>query len=300
MYKKCEEILKELESEGKLKVWWNFKFPEKEELKLRLKDILEDKVDKKYYLNDKQLLAIKNSTCTRDWKDPKCVQVGNLDIKGRDNIKRVYSPKGISPTIDTMQGGNRQPKIITHNIKQIVKVRKYPVDTSRLVETLRVAKIEANKSNKELAEQLNVSQTQIEHYFRRDNSFAIPDPNIWYKLKEILNISTDEFDESIMTFEEKEGVYEKANRVYDENGLAPTLTQQEEKITNNIRIRKLTPLECWRLMGFDDEDFYKAQSIGNSNSQLYKQARKLNCSKGFRKNIFKFIKGELNGSQRKN
>lgn len=37
----------------------NFKFPEKEELKLRLKDILEDEVDKKYYLNDKQLLAIK-------------------------------------------------------------------------------------------------------------------------------------------------------------------------------------------------------------------------------------------------
>lgn len=40
----------------------------------------------------------------------------------------------------------------------------------------------------------------------------------------------------------------------------------------NIRIRKLTPLECWRLMGFDDEDFYKAQQSGVSNSQLYKQA----------------------------
>lgn len=40
----------------------------------------------------------------------------------------------------------------------------------------------------------------------------------------------------------------------------------------DIRIRKLTPLECWRLMGFDDEDFYKAQKSGVSNSQLYKQA----------------------------
>lgn len=40
----------------------------------------------------------------------------------------------------------------------------------------------------------------------------------------------------------------------------------------NLRIRKLTPLECWRLMGFDDEDFYKAQNVGISNSQLYKQA----------------------------
>lgn len=41
--------------------------------------------------------------------------------------------------------------------------------------------------------------------------------------------------------------------------------------TNHVRIRKLTPLECWRLMGFDDEDFYKAAKV-NSDSQLYKQA----------------------------
>lgn len=39
----------------------------------------------------------------------------------------------------------------------------------------------------------------------------------------------------------------------------------------NLRIRKLTPRECWRLMGFDDEDFDKAKQV-NSDSQLYKQA----------------------------
>lgn len=38
-----------------------------------------------------------------------------------------------------------------------------------------------------------------------------------------------------------------------------------------IRIRKLTPLECWRLMGFADSDYEKAESV-NSNTQLYKQA----------------------------
>ena len=37
------------------------------------------------------------------------------------------------------------------------------------------------------------------------------------------------------------------------------------------RIRKLTPKECWRLMGFDDSDYEKAASV-NSNTQLYKQA----------------------------
>ena len=38
-----------------------------------------------------------------------------------------------------------------------------------------------------------------------------------------------------------------------------------------MRIRKLTPKECWRLMGFNDEDFEKAEKV-NSNTQLYKQA----------------------------
>ena len=43
-------------------------------------------------------------------------------------------------------------------------------------------------------------------------------------------------------------------------------------MTKNMRIRKLTPKECWRLMGFDDADFDKAKASGVSNSQLYKQA----------------------------
>ena len=43
-------------------------------------------------------------------------------------------------------------------------------------------------------------------------------------------------------------------------------------LKNNLRIRKLTPKECWRLMGFSDEDFEKASQIPLSNTQLYKQA----------------------------
>lgn len=41
--------------------------------------------------------------------------------------------------------------------------------------------------------------------------------------------------------------------------------------TTFMRIRKLTPLECWQLMGFDD-DFYKAKNAGISDTQLYRQA----------------------------
>jgi hypothetical protein len=47
--------------------------------------------------------------------------------------------------------------------------------------------------------------------------------------------------------------------------------------TSELRIRKLTPKECWRLQGFDDADFEKAQSTGLSNSQLYKQAGNSIC-----------------------
>lgn len=69
----------------------------------------------------------------------------------------------------------------------------------------------------------------------------------------------------------------QSNTVYSENGLNPTLNATDYKNPtkiisyNNFRIRKLTPKECWRLMGIDDECFDKAQQV-NSNSQLYKQA----------------------------
>ena len=65
-----------------------------------------------------------------------------------------------------------------------------------------------------------------------------------------------------------------ASRIVDENGLAPTVKENHGTVTatiQNYRIRKLTPKECWRLMGFNDSDFEKAEKV-NSNTQLYKQA----------------------------
>lgn len=70
--------------------------------------------------------------------------------------------------------------------------------------------------------------------------------------------------------------------VFDSNYLCPTLTTNKGEgikiLKDNYavelpeyRIRKLTPKECWRLMGFEDSDFEKAARV-NSNSQLYKQA----------------------------
>jgi site-specific DNA-cytosine methylase len=74
--------------------------------------------------------------------------------------------------------------------------------------------------------------------------------------------------------------YRQGNRIYDSNAIAMSLLAQPVGNaggnsylykTNDLRIRKLTPKECWRLMGFDDADFDKAAQY-NSNTQLYKQA----------------------------
>lgn len=70
--------------------------------------------------------------------------------------------------------------------------------------------------------------------------------------------------------------HEQSRRVYGTEGLAPAQTSitgghQETKILTDLKIRRLTPLECWRLMGREDWEFDKAKEV-NSDSQLYKQA----------------------------
>lgn len=67
----------------------------------------------------------------------------------------------------------------------------------------------------------------------------------------------------------------RRGRVQDNGDTSPTITAIETgvcRIENHMRVRKLIPLECFRLMGFDDCDFYAAKNVGISDSQLYKQA----------------------------
>lgn len=71
----------------------------------------------------------------------------------------------------------------------------------------------------------------------------------------------------------------RRGRVQDGGNICPTLTTRPEgfktailPVTNNLKIRKLTPKECFRLMGFDDCAFKAAKEEGISDTQLYKQA----------------------------
>ena len=74
----------------------------------------------------------------------------------------------------------------------------------------------------------------------------------------------------MVEYKEREGViYFPKGYLEDDSD---TITVYESDELEEYRIRKLTPKECFRLMGFSDEDFGKAEAAGISNSQLYKQA----------------------------
>lgn len=77
------------------------------------------------------------------------------------------------------------------------------------------------------------------------------------------------------------GQKHQAGSVWDKELISPTLDTMmggyrqpmiKDESMENLRIRKLTPKECWRLMGFKDEEFERAESAGISNTQLYRQA----------------------------
>ena len=246
-----------------------YEFPEKQELKLRLKDLLEEKVDEKYYITNFDSISPVNSEYSMINGGP----IGKM----HDVSRRVYETSGVAPTVHCCGGGNTEPKVAvamrgrynedgqveqhvevsereyanaittvqkdslvgepknakptlqTVIVPQTVKVRKHEVDVEKLKAVLREHK---NYSNKELALILDKPLTLVEHWFRNDNYFSIPDADIWLKLKALLKIETDEFDLSIMEFEERDGVFEKTNRCYCDTGIAPTLTgtSADEKI----------------------------------------------------------------------
>lgn len=173
---------------------YNYHFPEPIKLDKRLKDYLEKDVDEKYY--------IKNE-------------------KAKRLIDELIKSKTFKPD-----------SIMIYDIPQTVLVRKHEIDNKKLCEFLRKHKANSNKTNVEIAENLNLPVTQVEHWFRMDDSFAVPDANEWNNLKKCLNIQSDEWDEKIMTFEEKLSVFEKGNRCYGSDGIAPTITSSsaDEKI----------------------------------------------------------------------
>ena len=107
-----------------------------------------------------------------------------------------------------------------------VAIRKYQVDEERLKQVLKDHK--GIRTNQEIADALGRPRTEVEHWFRQDKYFGIPNADIWYPLKELLNIQTDEFDASITEYEYKGGHYDMANRIHY-GDIAPTLTAENSR-----------------------------------------------------------------------
>ena len=259
-----------------------FKFPEPFDNGIRLKDILEDEVDEKFYLSANKVarfitnLNTKNALLydpcqtkregksreytefsptltSRDYKDPRLIndnvvkQLGNIstDNSSWNNPQtgRIYSVEGISPTLNTCGGGQREPKIVqVGNINPSGKGMNGNVFASDgLAPTITTNKGEGSK--------VLIPQATKQGYIEC----------------EVGGVADLSYPNSKT----------RRGRVQENGTISPTITATETgicKIESPIRIRKLTPKECFRLMGFSDKDFDAAKNVGISNSQLYKQA----------------------------
>ena len=179
----------------------NFTFPLKQELTLRLKDMLENEVDEKYYLSEYKINSISH------WK------------AYQKPFEKVQGKNSIVPTLTARGAGEEHSGMITYSDSLD--------NTTNLQDKCLNIKEATKKGYKEAYD---------------GDSVNLEQPN------------------------------SKTRRGRVGNQVVQTLTTScNQGVVNNYRIRKLTPKECWRLMGFDDEDFEKASQV-NSNAQLYKQA----------------------------
>lgn len=312
----------------------DFVFPEKQPLEHRLKDILEDNVDERYYLSDEQVSRIKLSSfnqacrriqesdisqtlCARDYKDPKCVRVGGLyDKEGsRHQAGSIYDPNGVCATLSTMQGGNQEPIIVasrgrgenneqqlepnftgaTNTLTSVQKDNLVAEPAAlravrnefakRIRKDYESGKVKARRSDMKQLEPRKDGITNTLTSVQKDNYVAEPEP---IKIKTANIKGYDEAsDGDAIDLQYPES---KTRRGRVGHGVSKTLmTSDQMAVVNGYRIRKLTPLECWRLMGFDDADYAKAAQV-NSNTQLYKQAGNsivVNVLEGILKNLLK-------------
>jgi DNA-cytosine methyltransferase len=203
-----------------------------------LKDILETEVDNKYFLSEKMIAGFEKHKKRHNEKGTGFGYIAKTQI---DKGNSLRANAAICPTDNMLIVYNNNAVdvrgIIQHIIPEIVSVRKYEVNILALQDCLKQHK---KTNNLKIANTLNVPKTMVEHWFRTDTYFSIPDKDIWIKLKNLLKITTNEFDESILVFEEKESVFEKTNRVYDENGIAPTLTST--RADERILVREVKQL----------------------------------------------------------
>lgn len=215
--------------------------------------------------------------------------IGNMDHtmdNTFESANRVYDKDGLCPTIPTCTGGNIQPKVIEET-KCVGGLSDKKWGDKQYHQQDRVY-----KDDIALALPANIPEGSYKYIVAMrgrkperptDRTPGIPTEQRLEMNKEgLVNTLTSVQKDNLLLEKKIQKVGQISSdgseygTVISENGLSSTLSAGTHGYCNNCiqqayRIRKLTPKECWRLMGYSDEDFEKAAQV-NSNSQLYKQA----------------------------
>ena len=299
-----------------------FKFPEPFDNGIRLKDILEDEVDEKFYLSDDKVqkflsnfnqselpVTTRNSdtvstiraTYYKNGERNVCENIENgngyegivesNDVKQIGNIVetgnwnnpqtgRIYSVEGISPTLNTCGGGQREPKIITGLVSSKAEKFEKEIDIANTL----LARDYKGFGNQAMNAVIKIPQATKQGYIECEVG-GVADlsyPNSKTRRGRVQENGTisptiTATETGVCRIEKADGCYTNQSPSFTRaplEGLSRTLKADSHPagVYDGIRIRKLTPKETWRLMGFSDQDFDAAKNAGISNSQLYKQA----------------------------
>ena len=213
---------------------YSYNFPKGFELKYRLKDLLEENVDEKYYLSDRQIKCLSS---TKDFNGYK---------RGKQFLKNIN--REITTTITASGSDRSSDTFVCEDTKVIGKIeewhqRGFIYDENGIIPTLCSTDYKTPKL--------------VQHSIKNNHNIdVVENKNMKQKLCNQLI---------------EKGRLDVDCRAYFENGVAPTTTTSPKSkvLLNDLRIRKLTPKECFRLMGVKDTDYNK---ITCSNAQKYKQA----------------------------
>ena len=190
---------------------------------------------------------------------PKVLMIGNCNPSGNGMNGNVYSENGLSPTLTTNKGKGNKVAIKQATKQGYIECELGGVaDLSYPDSKTRRGRVQENGNTCPTITATETGICRIE-----------PKERFFKQAIETFNENDCEYGDTINAF----------NKHVDKSGNSPTLTTRPEgfktailPITKDIRIRKLTPKETFRLMGFSDNDFDAAQNADISNSQLYKQA----------------------------
>lgn len=282
-----------------------YDFPKKVKLEKRIKDILETNVDEKYYLNDDTIERISKwksqqqpldhilndnscSPCLTArgggeehsgmilYGEIKCNCVGMLGGKYEklhDIARRVYDTNGIAPTQHTCGGGNLETKIIDDNrfFKQAFETAQE--NECNIGDTIDAYNKKVNQSGTSPTittrpEGFKTAILVVDGFnqsIRADQTcFGTITRNVGADLKRngqgLIEIEPLALDEQ--------------NKYVRQDGIVGTLTtdgsspKHNNRIIENLRIRKITPKECGRLMGVRDKDI-DTMAVNQSNSSQY-------------------------------